>query len=115
MQKLGYLVGSKSEQLVDINFTQNIKPNWNYAFQYRLINSPGTFNSQNTNHNNYRLNSWYQSNSKRYQAFLIIISNKLASSENGGLVNWRSIDSNTLRTNLQTVLNNQSPGTNNIF
>ena len=113
--ELGYLVGSKSEQLVDINFTQNIKPNWNYAFQYRLINSPGTFNSQNTNHNNYRLNSWYQSNSKRYQAFLIIISNKLASSENGGLVNWRSIDSNTLRTNLPTVLNNASPGTQNIF
>ncbi len=113
--ELGYMIGSKSEQLIDINFTQNIKPNWNYAFQYRLINSPGTFNSQNTNHNGYRLNSWYQSNSKRYQAFLVIIANKLASSENGGLVNWRSIDSNTLRTNLQTVLDNASPGSNSIF
>jgi putative beta-barrel porin len=113
--EMGYLVGSKSEQMIDINFTQNIKPNWNYAFEYRLINSPGTFNSQNTNHNNYRINSWYQSHNKRYQAFLIIVANKLASSENGGLVNWHSIDSNTLRTNLPTVLNNQSPGSNSIF
>jgi len=113
--ELGYLVGSRSEQLVDINFAQNIKPNWNYAFQYRLINSPGTFNSQNTNHNSYRVNSWYQSHNKRYQGFLIMIANKLASSENGGLANFHDIDSNTLRTNLPTVLNNQSIGTNNIF
>jgi hypothetical protein len=113
--ELGYLVGSKSEQVVDINFAQNIKPNWNYAFQYRLINSPGTFNSQNTNHNSYRLNSWYQSHNKRYQGFLILIANKLASSENGGLVNFHDLDSNTLRSNIPTVLNNQSIGTNNIF
>ncbi len=115
--EMDYLIGAKAEQLIDINFTQNIKPNWNYAFQYRLINSPGTFNSQNTNHNGYKVNSWYQSNNKRYQAFLIVIANKIASSENGGLQNFHDLDSiaYTLRTSVPTILNYPNPGTGSLF
>ena len=115
--EMGYLIGGKAEQMININFTQNIKPNWNYAFQYRLINSPGTFNSQNTNHNNYRLNSWYQSRNKRYQSFLVVIANKLGSSENGGLKNFRDLDSSTLlRNNVPTELNNSQTSSNlNLF
>src|SRR6202035_2447228 len=50
--ELGYLLGSHSEQMINLIHTQNIKPNWNFALQYQLINSPGTFQNQNTNHNN---------------------------------------------------------------
>ena len=115
--ELGYLIGGRAEQLININFTQNIKPNWSYGFQYRLINSPGIFNSQNTNHNGYRLNSWYQSNSKRYQAFFILVANKTGSSENGGLRDYHDLDSSSyaVRTNVPTVLNNASPGSTNLF
>ncbi len=83
--ELGYLLGSKSEQIISLLHTQNIRPNWNFALQYRLLNSPGFFQNQNTNHNSYRFNSYYQSPNKRYSNFFIIVANKLASSENGGI------------------------------
>ncbi len=83
--ELGYIIGSGTEQIIDLLHTQNIRPNWNAAFQYRLINSRGMFQNQNTNHNNYKFTSWYQSRNKRYQNFLLLIGNKLGSSENGGI------------------------------
>ena len=84
--ELAYLIGSRSEQIVNIIHTQNIKPNFNMAFQYRFINSPGDFKNQNTSHNGYRINGVYQSNNKRYTAYGIILANKLRASENGGII-----------------------------
>jgi hypothetical protein len=83
--ELGYLVGSKAEQQISILHTQNISPDWNFVLQYRLINAPGTFNSQNTNHNNFRFNSDFTSKNQRYHAYLILMSNALQSAENGGI------------------------------
>jgi len=91
--ELGYLLGSKSLQFIDVQTTQNITPNWNASFEYRLINSIGAFQNENTNHNNYRLSSWYRSKSKRYQNFFILVASKLAASDNGGLQNSTDLDS----------------------
>jgi Putative porin len=115
--ELGYLLGSKKDQLISILHTQNIKPNWNAAFQYRLLSSAGTFQSQNTYHNNYRLNSWYQSNSKRYQAFFIFVANKMQASDNGGIQNLNSLDSNTfgLATTVATNLGSGSASPEGFF
>lgn len=85
--ELNYLIGSGAEQFINILHTQNIKPNWNFAFQFRLINAPGFFKSQNTNHSNLRLNSYYQSPNKRYGIYFIGLTNSLQSAENGGIVN----------------------------
>jgi hypothetical protein len=93
--ELGFFLAKRGEQYIDIFHTRNIKPNWNYSFQYRLINSPGTFQNQNTNHNNYRLTSWYQSRNKRYQNFFVLVASALGSSENGGLRNPKELDSST--------------------
>ncbi len=83
--ELGYMLGSKTEQMINILHTQNIKPNFNMVFQYRFINSPGNFKNQNTSHNNFRLNGNYQSNNKRYTIYSLYISNRYKSSENGGV------------------------------
>ncbi len=83
--QLGFLVGSKAEQNLDVVHTQNATPDLNFVIHYRLINAPGAFNSQNTNHNNIRFNSDFSSKNKRYHAFLILMSNALQSSENGGI------------------------------
>lgn len=83
--QLGYLLGSKNEQMISINHTQNLRPNWNMSAQYRFTNSLGYFQNQNTNHNNYSFGSWYQSKNKRYQNFVIVVGNKLQSAENGGI------------------------------
>lgn len=83
--EIGYLLGSKSEQMINVLHTQNITPDWNVAFQYRMINAPGYFKSQNTNHNNYRINSAYQSKNRRYHLFFALVNNKIQSAENGGI------------------------------
>jgi hypothetical protein len=84
--ELNYFLGTRSEQIIEILHTQNVKPNWNISFKYRLINSPGFFKSQKTNHNNYVITSAYQTKNKRYSNYLIILDNKLQSSENGGII-----------------------------
>jgi hypothetical protein len=118
--ELNYMLGSRSEQFIRLMHTQNIKPNWNVAFEYRLMNSPGFFQNQNTNHNNYRLTSWYQSKNKRYQNFIVVVGNKLQSGDNGGI----RTDQNYLdtldgaydeRSNIPTQLGPDNPGSRNFF
>lgn len=85
--QLGYFLASGKEQVVKVLQTQNIKPNWNVGIDYRLISSPGFFQNQNTNHNSYRFFTNYQGKRKRYSAYFVLLGNKLASSENGGIKN----------------------------
>lgn len=84
--EINYLLGSRVEQIIELLHTQNLKPNWNMAFNYRLINGPGFFKSQKTNHNNYAFTSRYQSNNLRYTNYFVLLGNKLQSSENGGIL-----------------------------
>ncbi|HXO77411.1 MAG TPA: putative porin, partial [Puia sp.] len=91
--ELGYMLATRGEQFVNVFHTQNVRPNWNLSFEYRLLNSPGTFQNQNTNHSSIRLGSWYQSKNKRYQNFFVLVSNKLAASENGGIQSPADLDS----------------------
>ena len=114
--ELGYLLGSKAEQMINLIHTQNIGPNLNFAFQYRLINAPGTYNNQTTNHNNYRFNSWYRSKNKRYQAFLVLLGSKLESADNGGLQNPKALDSSfTEFFNIPTRMGPQNQYSTNPF
>lgn len=83
--ELAYLIGSKTEQFIQLQHTQNRSPDFNFAFDFRFLNSPGDLKNQNTNHNNLRLTSNYISKYRRYGNFFIFISNKIRASENGGL------------------------------
>ncbi len=116
--ELGYMQASQTETFVDLIHTQNVKPNWNLGGEFRLINSLGTFGNANTNHTNYRLSSWYQSHSKRYQNFFVMVVNKINASENGGLVNPADLDSSQY-SNQGTVPvklgNNLARGSGNLF
>ncbi len=112
--ELGYLLGSKAEQLVDILHTQNKKSNFNFSFEYRFSNSPGLFRLQNASINNLRFTIHYQSHNKRYESFLIYYSNKNAVSENGGLVKPNKSDSiagNTLSDPFQLLTRLGQAGT----
>ena len=116
--EIAYLLGSKSEQMIQLLHTQNIRPNWNISVQYRLINAPGFFQNQNTNHNTYRFTSWYQSRNRRYQNFVVVVGNKLQSGENGGIKD----DGNYLdsvpyeeRSTIPTQLGPNQPGSRDFF
>ncbi len=116
--ELGYLIGSKQEQVVNAMHTQNINPNWNVAFQYRLINSPGYFKNQNASQNNYRLSSFYQSPNRRYHLFFALMNNKIQAAENGGVRNVKDLDdlpTNKDRSTIDVFLGAVKPTTINPF
>ena len=83
--QLSYQLASGKEQLIKVLHTQNPRPNWNFGFEYRLINTPGFFVTQNANHNNYRLFTTYHGKRKRYAGYLVLMGNALKNSENGGI------------------------------
>ncbi|NCI45988.1 putative porin [Sediminibacterium soli] len=91
--ELMYLLGSKAEQILGVTHTQNKKSNFNFSLEYRFGNSPGVLKTQNASQSNLRFTTHYQTNNRRYENFLILISNKSASSENGGLKDPAKLDS----------------------
>lgn len=113
-----YHLGSRVEQIIELMHTQNLKPNWNASFQYRLINSPGYFKSQKTNHNNYLLTSWFQSVNKRYNNYVALVGNKMQSAENGGIQDTADFLNNPDfkdRFNIYTKLGGDDPFSSNFF
>lgn len=94
--ELGYLIGSRSEQMIHLLHTQNINSNWNAAFQYSLINSPGFFKNQNVAHNRYQFNSHYHSPNRRYNLYFLILANTMQANENGGILTDQDYLSNVV-------------------
>ncbi len=117
--EVNYLLGSRTEQIIEVMHTQNVKPNWNASFQYRFINSPGFFQNQNTNHNSILFSSWYEANSKRYNNYFFVLANHLQSAENGGIKNNEDYLKNTLsykdRFSIPTVIGGDQAFTTNFF
>ncbi len=116
--EINYQLGSRVEQLIQLIHTQNLKPNWNAAFQYRLINSPGFFKNQKTNHNNYLLNSWFQSVNKRYNNYFVLLGNKMQAAENGGIQNTEDYLNNSIykdRFGIPTNLGSSDAFSSNFF
>ena len=117
--ELNYLLGSRTEQVIEVMHTQNIRPSWNASFQYRFINSPGAFQNQNTNHNNILFSSWYEGKAKRYNNYFFVLANHLQSAENGGIKNDEDYLNETLvykdRFNIPTTLGGGQAFSTNFF
>jgi hypothetical protein len=116
--EVNYFLGSHTEQIIEVFNTQNIKPNWNASFQYRLINSPGFYQNQNTNNTNILFTSWYESKKKRYNNYFFLLANHLQSSENGGLANDSDLANTKVykdRFTIPTVLGQNEQYNTNFF
>lgn len=116
--ELNYLIGTRVEQIIELLHTQNINPDWNVMFSYRLINSPGFYKNQNTNHNNYLVTSWLQSRNRRYNNYFIFLRNKLAAAENGGMLDTADFLNNPIwkdRFSIPTELGGDVPFASNFF
>ncbi len=115
--ELGYVLGSKAEQVISIMHTQNIKPDWNAALVYRTISAPGYFRNQKNNHTGYQFTTLYQGKRKRYTLFLLMQGNKMKSADHGGLkspVQLNDPNKND-RYLVETNLNNSVFATRNPF
>ena len=82
-----YQLGSKLEQYAYIMHTQNIRPNWNFAVQYRKTTSPGYFQVERNNHDNASFSTNYKSLDKHYVLYAAMVYNQEQHDENGGIVN----------------------------
>ncbi len=107
---INFYQSSNKEQVIRLLHTQNIKPNWNAGFEYRLISNPGVFQNQNVKHNNYRFFTSYQGRRKRYAAQFVILGNKLISAENGGIADLSLLSDPTYkrRETIPVLLGNNS-------
>ena len=114
---LSYQLASGKEQMLKASHTQNPRPNLNLGFDYKLINAPGFFITQNTNHNGYRLFGNFQSKKKRYNGYAVILGNKIRASENGGIEKDSDLlDPNRKdRFSVPVNLGNDAPYTTNPF
>lgn len=83
--ELGYIIASKTEQTISVLHTQNLKPTWNAAFEYRFISSPGILKNLQNTHHNIRFSSAFQTANRRYSGFFIWINNKISAGESGGI------------------------------
>lgn len=116
--ELNYLLGSRAEQVIELMHTQNIRPQWNFMGGYRLINAPGFFQNQLSNHHNYVFTTRYQSKNLRYTQYLSLTSNKLQVGENGGIFDTAGVLDNPVykeRFNLPTRIGGSNTFSANFF
>ena len=83
--QLNYILGSKTEQNIQVLHTQNIKPDWNFSFRYNMLNVPGVFKNQKNSHSNFLFTNRFLSKNKAYGLNLVLAADKIGASENGGL------------------------------
>lgn len=112
-----YVMGSKAEQFFKMNFSYNIKKNWNITANFTSINSKGFYQHQKTGGYFMGLSSNYKSLNNRYYFLAAVLYNKITNEENGGFnqdslfENSNSIDKSGLNVNLteaKNILRNRS-------
>ena len=106
-----YIMGSKKEQNLHIDHSQNVSSNFNVGLDFRYIHSPGFYDNQRTDDKNFVFKTRYQTLDYRYMVLANYIHNKLNLQENGGIVYDTVFEDNTepsrnnIATNLLTANN----------
>ena len=85
--ELLYKQGAKKEQQFDAVFSRNIYQSFNLGFNFRVMDSPGAYTRQRTNHINFVLTAQLFTKNKRYGIIANFIFNRLRNFENGGIQN----------------------------
>lgn len=93
---LTYIMGSQSEQFINLLHTQNRNSKVNFSFEFNLTGAPGAYKNQNANNSNMRFNIASQSKDKRYSINFLYIANSMKPSANGGIVNREDLDNDVL-------------------
>ncbi len=115
--ELGYLIGAKQEQIINVQHTQNRGEKFNFSFQYKKVNSPGFFQNASSNHDTYNVTASYNSQDKRYHLFVSYYLNKINGGENGGIVNVADLKNPeyTQQRLIPVRLGGSNPGSSSFF
>ncbi len=105
--QLYYIMGSKKEQNLHIDHSQNVASWFNVGVRFRYINSPGFYNHQLNDAKNFVFKTRFQTKDSRYMVLANYIHNKLKMEENGGIIYDSVFEDNTetTRKNIVTNLN----------
>ncbi len=107
-----YQTAGRQENIASILHTQNIRPNWNFALQYRKISSTGYYKIQRNNLDNFFLSSNYKSIDKHYRLNFGMVYNKQQHDENGGFIDtFLSNPAYSTRKTIQTLYESSSYST----
>jgi hypothetical protein len=98
--QLEYVQGAKKEIFFHANFSRNIYRSFNLGFDFRVMNIPGAYTRQKTNHINFYLTAQYFTKDKRYGVISNFLLNRLSNFENGG-IKYDSVFEQNLETNRQ--------------
>lgn len=80
-----YINGYDRGQLFRIYHTQNISKNWNFAVNYRRLNSLSFYINDQNKQSSFTLSTHYKSKKGTYEAFGYFATESLQLQENGGL------------------------------
>lgn len=86
---LDFVFGGKEEIVGGAEFSMNVKPNINFGFDYHRNNFKGKNANQQSIHNIFSFNHWFQSKNKFYDLKAAFIYNGIKNEENGG---WSADD-----------------------
>lgn len=80
-----YVQGSKSEQMLNVAYSQNLTKNWNAGLDFRRAGAEGFFRRQQFYQSSFDVYTHYETPNKRYNLFAYYLRNHLEQQENGGI------------------------------
>ena len=110
---LEYVQGANKEIFFHAIFSRNVYRSLNIGFDLRVLNSPGAYLRQATNHINFVVTAQYFSKNKRYGVIANFLINRLKNNENGG-IKYDSVFEQNLESNRQVYAINLDKAQNRI-
>ncbi len=101
---LKYIVGLKSENLLDAIHSQNITQNFHLDGHYRYINSDGIYLGESTKHQNLFLNLSFVTNNERFHSSVSYLINQFRFQQNGGVTVDSVYENNYINKNVVPVV-----------
>jgi hypothetical protein len=83
--EITYLQGSKTEQLLNVAYSQNLTKSWNAGIDFRRAGAEGFFRRQIFYQSSFDVYTHYETPDKRYNLFAYYLRNRLEQEENGGI------------------------------
>ncbi len=111
--QLNYVMGSKKEQNLFVDHSQNVSSWFNVGLTLRYTNSPGYYPNQETDDKNFAFKTRFQTKNYRYVVLANYLHNKIRLEENGG-IKYDSIFEQNIESNRQNFTVNLTTAKNTL-
>jgi len=102
-----YLSGPEKEDILKITHSQNVNKNWNFAFNFEIMDSWGSYQWQACDNRLFSINTNYFSPSGKYRILGVYYNNSIDIQENGGISSDSIFENNITQQTLSIPVNLQ--------